>query len=63
MRFRTLLAVGAAILPVLAATKLDNRHVFWDRSWPTRLWIAGTGVLLALGAALIGRARAREGSR
>jgi hypothetical protein len=62
MSYRSLLTLGAVVLLVAAATSVDTQHVVWKPSWPVRLGIGSVGVLLALGALVIGRA-ARRGDR
>jgi hypothetical protein len=54
--YRSLMALGAVVLLVAAAATIDVPPVAWQPSWPVRLGIGGIGVLLALGALLVGRA-------
>jgi hypothetical protein len=66
MRYRTLLGLGAVVLLSAAVTRIDTQHVLWNPSWPARLGIGSAGVLLALGATLVGRrvrGDTREGDR
>jgi hypothetical protein len=56
MRYRSLLILGAVVLLVLAATTVDTQQVTWNPPWPARLGMGAAGVLLALGAAWMGRA-------
>ena len=63
MSYRSLMAVAAVVLLVLAATTIDVPPVVWQPSWPVRLGMGGGGVLLAFGALLVGRAAAPDNHR
>ena len=53
--YRSLMALGAVVLLVVAATTIDVPPVVWQPSGPVRLGVGGVGVLLAFSALLVGR--------
>jgi hypothetical protein len=54
MLYRSLMTLAAVVLLIGAVTAVDTQHVTPAPSWPVRLGMGSAGVLLALGAYLIG---------
>ena len=55
MSYRLLLTIVSVGLLVAAVTTVETRQIDWRPIWPVRFGLVGAGLLLALGALLVGR--------